>query len=72
MALNLEIWVRAQAVNNMFTSYSPIILFPKKNTEGKGNVYVHKECVTREKGETIALSKIKIFSPRPLWERGWG
>ena len=33
----------------------------KKNTEGKGNVYIHKECVTREKGETIALSKIKLF-----------
>ena len=41
---------------NLFT-YS----LSKKNTEGKGNVYVHKECVTREKGETIAPSKIKLL-----------
>ena len=51
---------RKQYFHLLFT-YSPITLFPKKNTEGKGNVYVHKECVTREKGETIALSKIKLF-----------
>ena len=64
MARNLEIWVRVQAVGNIFPSYSHIPLLPyslKKNTEGKGNVYVHKECVTREKGETIAPSKIKLF-----------
>lgn len=59
--------MRAQAVKNIFTSYSLIPLLPyslKKNTEGKGNVYVHKECVTREKGETIAPSKIKLFFAR--------
>ena len=67
MARNLEIWVRVRAVGNIFTSNSF-----KKNTEGKGNVYIHKECVTREKGETIALSKIKNILPSPLVGEGVG